>query len=102
MLDRAIRCCTDLDTLIQKASALTDAEVPTTTAAWVSPVDATRSALAGSKTASGRWNTGIGDLTAFNPGNSAWIDQLNLAPPLPRRSPSRQPDTACRSPQRIA
>ena len=41
----------DLDTLIQKSSALTDAEVPTATAAWVSPVDASRSALAGSKVA---------------------------------------------------
>ena len=35
-----------MDTLIQKASAMTDAQVPTTTSAWVSPVDASRSALA--------------------------------------------------------
>ena len=66
----------DLDTLIQKSSALTDAEVPTATAAWVSPVDASRSALAGSKVASGRWNAGIGDLTVHNPGNGAWIQDI--------------------------
>ena len=67
----------DLDTLIQRASAMTDAEVPITTAAWVSPVDGARSATAGAKVASGRWNTAIGDLTAFNPGNRAWIDSLS-------------------------
>ena len=67
----------DLDTLIQKASALTDAEVPTGVSAWVSPVDASRSALAGSKAASGRWNSGIGDLTAFSPGNGSWIAELS-------------------------
>ena len=67
----------DLDTLIQRASAMTDTEVPTTTSAWVSPVDGARSATAGAKTASGRWNTAIGDLTAFNPGNRAWIDSLS-------------------------
>ena len=66
----------DLDTLIQKSSALTDAEVPTTTAAWVSPVDGSRSATAGSKVASGRWNAGIGDLTNFSPGNGSWITDL--------------------------
>ena len=66
----------DLDTLIQRASAMTDAEVPITTAAWVSPVDGARSATAGAKTASGRWNTAIGDLTAFNPGNRAWIENI--------------------------
>ena len=66
----------DLDTLIQKSSALTDAEVPTTTSAWVSPVDGARSATAGAKVASGRWNTAIGDLTTFNPGNGAWIEEL--------------------------
>ena len=66
----------DLDTLIQKSSALTDDQVPTTTAAWVSPVDASRSALAGSKVASERWNASIGDLTTFNPGNGAWIADL--------------------------
>ena len=67
---------TDLDTLIQKSSAMTDAEVPTTTSAWVSPVDGSRSATAGSKVASDRWNSGIGDLTNFNPGNGAWITDL--------------------------
>ena len=67
----------DMDTLIKKSSAMTDAEVPTTTAAWVSPVDGSRSATAGAKTASARWNSGIGDLTAFNPGNRAWIDSLS-------------------------
>ena len=66
----------DLDTLIQKSSAMTDAEVPTTTSAWVSPVDGSRSALAGAKVASGRWNSGIGDLTAFTPGNRAWIENI--------------------------
>ena len=66
-----------LDILIQKSSAMADAEVPTTTSAWVSPVDGSRSATAGAKTASGRWNTAIGDLTAFNPGNGAWIDSLS-------------------------
>ena len=66
----------DMDTLIQKSAAMTDAEVPTTTAAWVSPVDGSRSATAGAKTASGRWNAAIGDLTAFNPGNGAWIENL--------------------------
>ena len=66
----------DLDALIQKSSALTDTEVPTTTSAWVSPVDGARSALAGSKAASARWNAGVGDLTAFNPGNGAWIAGL--------------------------
>ena len=44
----------DLDTLIQKSSAMTDAEVPTTTSAWVSPIDGSRSATAGAKTASGQ------------------------------------------------
>ena len=66
----------DLDTLIQKSSAMTDAEVPTTTSAWVSPVDGSRSATAGSKTASDRWNTSIDDLTNFNPGNRAWIEDI--------------------------
>ena len=66
----------DLDTLIQKSSAMTDAEVPTTTSAWVSPVDGSRSATGGSKVASDRWNTSIGDLTNFNPGNRAWIEGL--------------------------
>ena len=66
----------DLDTLIKKSSAMTDAEVPTTTSAWVSPVDGSRSALAGAKVASGRWNSGIGDLTAFTPGNRAWIENI--------------------------
>ena len=65
-----------MDLLVQKASALTDAEVPTTTSAWVSPVDGARSATAGSKAASARWNTAIGDLTTFNPGNGAWIEEL--------------------------
>ena len=68
---------TDRDTLIQKSSALTDDQVPTTTSAWVSPVAASRSTLAGSKVASARWNTAIGDLTTFNPGNRAWIDSLS-------------------------
>ena len=66
----------DLDTLIQKASALTDAEVPITTSAWVSPVDGARTATAGSKAASARWNSGIGDLTAHSPGNGAWIEDI--------------------------
>ena len=66
----------DLDTLIKKSSAMTDAEVPTTTSAWVSPVDGSRSALAGAKVASGRWNSGIGDLTAFTPCNRAWIENI--------------------------
>ena len=67
----------DLDALVQKASAMTDAQVPTTTSAWVSPVDASRSALAGSKVASERWNASIGDLSVFNPGNDAWIEELS-------------------------
>ena len=67
----------DLDTLIQRASGLTDAQVPSEAVAWVSPVDGSRSATAGAKTASGRWNTAIDDLTAFNPGNRAWIDSLS-------------------------
>ena len=67
---------TDRDTLIQKSSALTDDQVPTTTSAWVSPVDASRSTLAGAKVASGRWNASIGDLTTNNPGNGAWIEEL--------------------------
>ena len=67
----------DMDTLIQKSSGLTDAQVPSEAVAWVSPVDGSRSATAGAKTASGRWNTAIGDLTAFNPGNRAWIDSLS-------------------------
>ena len=66
-----------LDLLIQKSSAMTDAQVPTTTSAWVSPVDGDRSALSGSKTASARWNTSVGDLTTFNPGNGAWIEDLS-------------------------
>ena len=66
----------DMDTLIKKSSAMTDAEVPTTTAAWVSPVDGSRSATAGSKAASARWNSGIGDLTAFTPGNAGWIENI--------------------------
>ena len=66
----------DLNTLIKTCAALTDAEVPTTTAAWVSPVDSSRSATAGSKAASARWNSGIGDLTAFSPGNGAWIENI--------------------------
>ena len=66
----------DLDALIQKSSALTDDQVPTTTAAWVSPVDASRSTLAGAKVASERWNASIGDLTAFSPGNGAWIENI--------------------------
>ena len=66
----------DMDTLIKKSSAMTDAEVPTTTAAWVSPVDGSRSATAGSKAASSRWNSGIGDLTAFTPGNAGWIENI--------------------------
>ena len=67
----------DLDTLIQKSSSLTDAEVPTTTSAWVSPVDVSRSTLGGSKADSARWNTSIGDLTTFNPGNRAWIENIS-------------------------
>ena len=67
---------TDRDTLIQKSSALTDDQVPTTTSAWVSPVDASRSTLAGAKVASGRWNASIGDLTTNNPGNGAWIEDI--------------------------
>ena len=66
----------DLDTLIQKSSALTDDQVPTTTAAWVSPVDASRSTLAGAKAASARWNTAIADLTTNNPGSGAWIEDI--------------------------
>ena len=66
----------DLDMLIIKSSALTDAEVPTETSAWVSPVDTSRSALAGSKVASARWNTAVGDLTEFSPGNGAWIEDI--------------------------
>ena len=66
----------DIDTLIKKCAALTDAQVPTTTFAWVSPTDGERSALAGSKTASARWNAGIGDLTAFTPGNAGWIENI--------------------------
>ena len=66
----------DTDSLIKTASALTDAEVPTATAAWVSPVDASRSTTAGSKAASARWNAGIGDLTAFSPGNSGWPESI--------------------------
>ena len=67
----------DIDTLIKTSSALTDAQVPTTTFAWVSPTDGERSALAGSKAASARWNSGIGDLTAFSPGNGAWIENIS-------------------------
>ena len=66
----------DLDTLIQKSSALTDDEVPGTSAAWVSPADGSRSTLAGSKEASARWNAAIGDLTTFNPGSRAWIENI--------------------------
>ena len=66
----------DLDTLLQKSSALTDAEVPTTTSAWVSPVDVSISTLGGSKADSARWNAAIGDLTTFNPGNGAWIENI--------------------------
>ena len=66
----------DIDTLIKKASGLTDAQVPTTTFAWVNPTDASRSALSGSKAASARWNAGIGDLTAFSPSNAGWIENL--------------------------
>ena len=66
----------DLDTLIQKSSALTDDEVPGGSAAWVSPSDESRSTLAGSKEASARWNAAIGDLTTFNPGNGAWIENI--------------------------
>ena len=66
----------DLDTLIQKSSALTDDEVPGGSAAWVSPVDVSISTLAGSKADSARWNAAIGDLTTFNPGNGAWIEEL--------------------------
>ena len=66
----------DIDTLIKTSSALTDAQVPTTTFAWVSPTDGERSALAGSKTASARWNSGIGDLTAFSPGDAGWIENI--------------------------
>ena len=66
----------DMDTLIQKSSGLTDAQVPSEAVAWVSPVDGSRSATAGAKTASGRWNTAIGDLTTFNPGNRAWIEDI--------------------------
>ena len=66
----------DIDLLIQKSSALTDGEVPTTTSAWVSPVDASRSATAGAKEASARWNSSIGNLTAFSPGNGKWIEEL--------------------------
>ena len=62
--------------LIQKSSGLTDAQVPTTTFAWVSPTDGSRSALSGSKVASARWNMGIGDLTAFTPGSNGWIENL--------------------------
>ena len=66
----------DLDTLIQKSSALTDDEVPGGSAAWVSPVDVSISTLGGSKADSARWNAAIGDLTTFNPGNGAWIEEL--------------------------
>ena len=66
----------DQDTLIQKSSALTDDEVPGASAAWVSPVDESRSTLAGSKEASARWNASIGDLTTFNPGSGAWIEDI--------------------------
>ena len=66
----------DIDTLIKKCAALTDAQVPTTTFAWVSPTDGSLSALSGSKTASARWNSGVGDLTAFSPGNAGWIENL--------------------------
>ena len=64
------------DALIQKSSAMTDAQVPTTTSAWVSPVDVSRSTLAGSKEASARWNAAIGDLTTFSPGNRSWIENI--------------------------
>ena len=66
----------DIDTLIKKCAALTDAEVPTSTSAWISPVDASRSTLAGSKAASARWNSAVGDLTAFSPGDAGWIENL--------------------------
>ena len=35
--DRTFSDAADLDTLIQKSSAMADGEVPTTTSAWVSP-----------------------------------------------------------------
>ena len=66
-----------MDLLIQKASAMAAGEVPTTTSSWVSPTDASRSTLAGSKAASALWNAAIGDLTTFNPGNRAWIDRAS-------------------------
>ena len=66
----------DLTTLIQKSSALTDDEVPGASAAWVSPVDVSISTLGGSKADSARWNAAIGDLTTFNPGNQAWIEEI--------------------------
>ena len=66
----------DLTALIQKAHALTDAQVPSESFAWVSPIDASRSALAGAKADSARWNTSVGDLTTSNPGGQAWIEEL--------------------------
>ena len=67
---------TSMDMLIQKSSALSDAEVPTTTSAWVAPADGARSTLGGAKAASARWNTDVGDLTIFNPGDGRWITTL--------------------------
>ena len=69
----------DQDTLIQKSSALTDDEVPGASASRVSPVDESRSTLAGSKEAFARWNASIGDLTTFNPGSGAWIEDITFA-----------------------
>ena len=66
----------DMPTFVKTCSAMTDAEVPTTTSAWVSPVDGSRSTTAGAKVASARWNSGIGDLTAFTPGNAGWIENI--------------------------
>ena len=52
---------------------------PTTTSAWVSPVDGSfcaRQRRARRLPAFGRWNAAIGDLTTFNPGNRAWIEDI--------------------------
>ena len=78
MLDRPIGRGGPWILLIQKASAMTDdAKSQTTTSAWVSPVDADSLGTGGIERQLRHGGTrAIGDLTTFNPGNGAWIEDI--------------------------
>ena len=74
-VDRAIGCCgpRHADTEVQRLDRCSSSDNDLRLG-----VSGRRRALCngGAETASGRWNAAIGDLTTFNPGNRAWIEDI--------------------------